>query len=146
MKQPYVYDKAKYHSESIEQHGLPAEHAANHTVVFLRWLIENDLMNEFFHQESEGKIEQFLAGKATIQEVYNWWDCCLIDDMLSKEGNQFAKHYFDFEKGKYLQDYIGLLQGKLPSEFHIEYTEEKYQGMRKIIDRRYKQWKARKKR
>ena len=40
MSSPHVYDKAKYHYETIEQHGLSEEHAANHTVVFLRWLIE----------------------------------------------------------------------------------------------------------
>jgi hypothetical protein len=141
MAPPHVYDKAKYHYESVEEHGLSEEHAANHTVYFLRWLIENDLMSDEFIEESGDEIAKFRAGKATIHDVYNWWDCCLIDDMLSDEGNAFAMHYFDFETGKYLQDYTKLLQGDLPSEFHVEYNEENYQALKKVIDRRYRAWK-----
>lgn len=139
---PHVYDKAKYHYESVEQFGLPEEHAANHTVVFLRWLIENELMNEFFMQESGNTIEKFRAGEAGIHEVYEWWDCCLVDDMLSEEGNKFAIHYFDFEEGQYIHDYIELLQGDLPSEFHIKYNETNYRRMKRVIDSRYEEWKA----
>ena len=62
MNSPHVYDKAKYHDETIEQHGLPEEHAANHTVVFLRWLIENDLMGESFITESGGDDREISRG------------------------------------------------------------------------------------
>ena len=57
--------------------------------------------------------------------------------MLSEEGNAFGMHYFDFERGRYIHDYIETLQGRLPSEFHVDYTEDGYQKMRKVIDRRY---------
>jgi hypothetical protein len=136
----HVYDKAKYHYETVEQHGLTQEHAANHTVFFLRWLMERDLMSKFFVEESRDILEKVRAGRATIYEVYEWWDCCLIDEMLSKEGNRFAMHYFDFDTGKYLQDYAEILQGALPSEFHVDYTEESYQRMKRVIDRRYTEW------
>ncbi len=145
MNSPHVYDKAKYHYETIEQHGLSEEHAANHTVFFLRWLIENNLMSEEFMEDSGDEIAKFRAGGATIHQVYEWWDCCLIDDMLSEEGNGFAMHYFDFDKGKYIHDYIDLLQGSLPSEFHIDYNEANYKRMKEVIDRRYKEWKVPKK-
>ncbi len=144
MKLPHVYDKAKYHHETIEQLGLSQKHAANHTVFFLRWLIEQDLMAKSFVEEEE-ILEKFRAGSSSIHKVYEWWDCCLTDDMLSEEGNKFARHYFDFDNGKYLQDYIETLQGSLPSEFHIDYTEENYQRMKEVIDRRYKEWKLPKK-
>lgn len=141
MNSPHVYDKAKYHSESVDLLGLSEEHAANHTVVFLRWLIENNLMSQEFNEGSGDMLAKFRAGKATIHQVYGWWDWCLIDDMLSDEGNAFAMHYFDFDKGKYLQDYMELLQGKLPSEFHVDYNESNYQRMKEVIDRRYAEWK-----
>jgi hypothetical protein len=146
MNSPHVYDKAKYHYETIEQHGLSEEHAANHTVFFLRWLIENDLMSQEFMEESGDEIAKFHAGQASIHQIYEWWDCCLIDDMLSDQGNAFAMHYFDFEKGEYIHEYIELLQGTLPSEFHIDYNEANYQRMKELIDRRYKEWKKSKKR
>ena len=140
MDSPHVYDKAKYHYDSVEEYGLSEEHAANHSVFFLRWLIENDLMSEEFMEGSDDMLTKFRAGTATIHEVYEWWDCCLIDDMLSDEGNAFARAYFDFDKGKYIQDYIGLLQGKLPSEFHIDYSEANYQRIKEVIHRRYSEW------
>ncbi|HUG11976.1 MAG TPA: hypothetical protein VMM36_13230 [Opitutaceae bacterium] len=141
MKSPHVYDKAKYHHETIEQHGLSDEHAANHTVVFLRWAIERRSMSDFFEKEAMDVLRKFRAGAVGIHEVYEWWDCCLIDDMLSEEGNAFAMHYFDFQEGRYLRDYISTLQRGLPSEFHIDFTEENYGAMKSVIDRRYEEWK-----
>lgn len=142
MSSPHVYDKAKYHYETVEEHGLSEEHADNHTVVFLRWLIENRLMSDFFEKGAEGILRQFRAGEVSVHKVYGWWDHCLVDDMLSKDGNAFAMHYFDFEQGRYLQDYTATLQGHLPSEFHIDFTEDNYQKMRQVIDRRYEEWKS----
>ena len=146
MKSPHVYDKAKYHFETVAEYGLSEEHAANHTVVSLRWLIEHDLMDESFVKESADVLQRFRGGGASIHAVYEWWDCCLVDDMLSDEGNRFAIHYFDFDRGKYLQDYVETLQGELPSEFHVDYNEENYQRMSQVIDRRYREWKTAKKR
>jgi len=139
---PYVYDKAKYHAGSVEAHGLTEEHASNHVVFFLRWLIEHDLMAKWFVEETGGDFEQFRTGKASIHDLYAYWDHCLIDDMLSDEGNAFAMEYFDFENGKYLKDYTRLLQGTLPSEYHILYSEENYARMKDVIDRRYIEWKS----
>jgi hypothetical protein len=140
MPSPHVYDKAKYHYETVEGYGLAQEHAANHTVFFLRWLIENDLMNAWFVEESGDLLDRFRAGGASIHDVYGSWDCCLIDDMLSDDGNKFARHYFDFDRGKYLEDYTKTLQGDLESEFHIEFTEANYRRLKPTIDRRYEAW------
>ena len=140
-RQPYVYDKGKYHDETVDRYGLSEEHAANHTVVFLRWLIERDLMSESFRSEGGDGLEALRAGRTTIHEIYNWWDRCLVDDMLSDEGNAFAMHYFDFERGQYIHDYIRTLQRRLPSEFHVEYSEKNYQAMKAVIDRRFDEWK-----
>ncbi len=142
MDSPHVYDKAKYHYETVDDYGLSEEHASNHTVFFLRWLIDHDLMEKEFTEEDKGLIERFRAGEISIHEVYSWWDCCLVDDMLSEDGNKFAMHYFDFDTGKYLEDYTRTLQGSLPSEFHIDYTEENYQRLKPVIDRRYGEWKS----
>jgi hypothetical protein len=140
--QPVVYDKAKYHDETVEEFGLPEEHAANHTVFFLRWLIEHSLVSSFFQTESADVLNAFRAGKASIHDVYAWWDRCLISDMLSDEGNAFAQAYFDFERGEYLRDYAQVLQRDMPSEFHVAYNEPNYQSMRSVIDARYAAWKA----
>jgi hypothetical protein len=142
MDSPHVYDKAKYHYDSIREHELSDEHAANHTVFFLRWLIEHDLMSQEFMEESVDILNKFRSGTAGIHQIYESWDCCLIDDMLSDEGNAFAMHYFDFEKGEYLQDYAAILQRDLPSEFHVDYSEANYERIQAVIERRYQEWKS----
>jgi hypothetical protein len=85
---------------------------------------------------------KFRSGEISLYAVYDWWDRCLISDMLTDAGNAFAMHYFDFERGKYLEDYTSTLQGPLPSVFHIPYTEENCQKFKQVIDRRYEEWKA----
>jgi hypothetical protein len=145
MNSPHVYDKAKYHLNSIEEYGLSQEHASNHTVVFLRWLIENEMMSDFFEEESGVLMQNYRANEATIHAVYEWWDCSLADEMLSEEGNSFALHYFDFDKGIYIHDYIATLQRNLPTEYHIDYSEENFQKIKQVIDRRYSEWKKPKK-
>jgi hypothetical protein len=141
MESPYLYDKADYHYESIQQYGLSEEHAENHTVVFFRWLIEQRMLSAFFEREAADILRKFRSGETTIHQVYGWCDWCLVDDMLSEEGNAFAVHYFDFKRGKYIRDYITALQRGLPTEFHIDYSEANYQTMKRIIDRRYAEWK-----
>jgi hypothetical protein len=140
MSDPHVYDKAKYHYETIEKLGLPEEHASNHTVPMLRWLIENELMSEFFISECSDELDRLRAGDLSIHDIYGWWDRCLISDMLTDKGNAFALHYFDFEKGAYLKDYCATLQGSLPSEFHVSYSDENYLKLKPLMDAAFSRW------
>ena len=141
MKPPPSYDKGKYHYETVREEGLPDEHAANHTMYFLRWLIERDLTSEFFREEGKEPLEGFRKGDFTIHEVYGWWDEVLVGDMLSDEGNAFAMAYFDFDKGAYMADYEATLLGDYESTWHIPFSEAHYAKMKAVIDRRYEEWK-----
>lgn len=91
-------------------------------------------------------LRSLHEGRATTHDIYEWWDGCLILDMLSEEGNAFAMHYFGFEHGRYMQDYKRTLQRRLPTEYHVAYTEDGYTRLRQVIDRRYQEWKAPRKR
>jgi hypothetical protein len=139
---PFVYDKAKYHDQSVEEQGLPGHHAYHHTTYFLSWLVKNRLMSEWFEQEGKAEIARYRAGEISINELYEWWDCCLISDMLSERGNAFARDYFDFDKGKYVADYEKHLLGDLPTVFHLPYTAEREAVIHRVIDERYAAWKA----
>jgi len=136
----YVYDKAEYHDDTVRDLGLPEEHAANHTVFFLRWLIEHSLMSKFFEEESPDILSAFREGRVSIHAVYEWWDQCLVEDMLSDDGNAFAQAYFDFDHGEYVKDYVRVLQRDLQSQFHVPYTEENYQAISAVIDNRFGAW------
>jgi hypothetical protein len=140
MSDVYVYDKAKYHNESIFEHGLAEEHAANHAVPILRWFIENDLMCEKFISSSLNEIAEFKAGKMTIHELYFRLGNCLTSTMFSKRGNDFAMYYFDFQRGNYIKDYRVTLQGSLPTELHISYSDDNYKRLKPLIDSAFSRW------
>lgn len=141
MTESIVYDKAKYHYDGDYPKDLPEEKAFVHTGMFLGWIIDKGLYSEEFAQEAE-QIELFKQRKITGAKVYEWWDGTLIDDMLNEEGNAFAQYYFDFQKGKYLEDYEEVLAGDLPSLYHVEDSWENYASIKKRIDQRHEDWKA----
>lgn len=141
MLSSYIYDKAEYHYETVEQYGLPRTHASIHVLPILRWFIEHDLMSDFFHSTCADEIAAYRRGDISIQALYEWWDECLAGEMVSDEGNAFGQEYFDFSKGKYIADYVELLQGNLPSEFHVQFDEANYSVLKRRIDERYRQWK-----
>ena len=138
---PVVYDKAKYHLDSVLQLELPEEQSAVHTAFFLGWLMDNDLCSEEFIEDSGTQIEEYKQRKKTALEVYARWDYCLADDMLNDDGNAFAQSYFDFSTGKYIDDYVALLARKLRSEFHVPYTWKNQKKIGHQISKRYVDWK-----
>ena len=143
MSSTFVYDKAEYHYETVDQYGLSRSHASNHALPILRWFIENDLMSEDFLSMCADEIAAYRRGEMSVRDIYESWDECLAGEMVSDAGNAFGQEYFDFSKGKYISDYVELLQAGLPSEFHVEYDEANYAILKRRIDERYRQWKNR---
>ncbi|MDJ0916905.1 MAG: hypothetical protein QNJ05_04010 [Woeseiaceae bacterium] len=137
---PVVYDKAKYHFDSVQELGLPDEQAYVHTAFFLGWLMENDLCSKEFVDDSCEQIEAYKRRETTALDVYAAWDGCLVDDMLSETGNAFAASYFDFSNGKYIDDFAELLVRKMKSEFHVPYTWENQAKINHRIGKRYRDW------
>jgi hypothetical protein len=143
MGEVKAYDKSKWHAETVAEYGLLEEHASHHIVFFFRWCIERgfetDQLRTEFPDEYSGVREGRLSAVEYFERLY---DGCLIDDMLTDEGNAFASAYFDYDTGRYLDDLIATLKGDLPSEYHIPYNEETYARMKAVIDKRYAAWKA----
>jgi hypothetical protein len=99
--------------------------------------VDHDMITKDFLPETEEFKERMITGA----KVYESLDGCLIDYMLTDEGNRFAVDYFDFDRGKYLADYEELLAKSLPSLYHVEDTWENYEIISKKIDERYADWK-----
>ena len=137
---PVVYDKAKYHLDSIKEFGLAEEQSAVHTAFFLGWLMDNDLCSAEFIDDSREDIAAYKRRETTALEVYARWDYCLVDGMLHDKGNAFAQSYFDFSAGKYIDDFFELLARKLPSEYHVPYTWKNQQKINHRISKRYADW------
>lgn len=135
-----IYDKAKYHDDSVSELGLDYRQTFMHTGLFLGWLIDRDLLNEEFWEGAK-EIQAFRQRQKTGPQVYEWTDGVLIDGMLNEEGNAFAQSYFDFEKGQFVSDYEELMSAGLPSFFHVKDTWENYEKLKRRIDQRYEDWK-----
>jgi len=141
MNTPIIYDKAKYHFESIKINGLPEIHAYIHTGLFLGWLIENSLLDHEFLEGVSNDIQRFIKREISGPELFSMWDGVLDDEMLNDDGNKFTHIYFDFKNGQYIYDYIKYLAEDLPSEFHVQDTWENYEKAKIFIDEGYERWK-----
>ena len=128
----HVYDKAKYHEASVEEQGLPTHYSENHTLFFLRWIIERNLISDLFRA-----ILNENPNKST-PDIYRLFGGCFTSEMPSSLGNAFVMDYF--ENGEYLNEYAALLQKDLPTYWHIPYSEENYEELQPMLDDRYKAW------
>ena len=142
MAEAHVYDKAKYHYGGNYPDDLPKEQAFVHTGMFLGWILDNDLYDSDFWQNEAGYIASFKAREMTGAKVYGYaCDGALVDELLNAEGNAFARQYFDFEHGKYVDDYDEVLGDDLPSLYHVEDTWENYERIARRISARFAEWK-----
>jgi hypothetical protein len=141
MNPPIVYDKAKYHTESVAQAGLKEGQEFVHTGMFLGWLIDHDLLEARFAAEWAEDVAAFRARKLTGPKLFQRWDGVLVDDMLSDRGNAFSKVYFDFEKGAFIADYqraFGVSGGN--DFFGVSDSWENYEKIKLLVDSAYERW------
>lgn len=147
------YDDASWHYEGGFPASLPNENGATHIGMFLAWCIENDLISDWLREEAEEEIQQVKEGKLSGADfLISVCDEKLLDEDLSEIGNVFAQDYYeddtDFgEKfASYTDDYINTLdREELESFYQIENTPENYQLLKKVIDKRFQDWKKYKK-
>jgi hypothetical protein len=142
MNQPKAYDKSKWHDEAVAKFGLPQEHASHHIVFFFRWCIEHEFVSDWLRTELPEDYAAVREGRLSALDYFEKLDRCLIDDMLTDECNAFAAAYFDYERGRYIEDMIGTLKGSLPSEYHIPFNDDTYGRIKQVIDGRYAAWKT----
>jgi hypothetical protein len=140
-KGPTPYDKAAYYLDDVRALGLSDEYAENHTLLYLRWLIENKLMSSDYLEETAEVLSEWRVGKATIRDVYRFWGSALMDDMLSSEANAFTSVYYAAERRGFIGDCSAVFEGKLASPYHLEYSEANYQQIKPVLDRRFQEWK-----
>ncbi len=135
------YDNAKYHLETVDEFELPEIHAFIHGGLYLGWIIENEFLDGDFLVHFMGDVQKFKKRELTGPELLWKWDGALTDDMFNDEGNKFSKYYFDFENGRYIEDYTEMLAKELPSPFHVKDTWDNFNKLSTVISERHKQWK-----
>jgi hypothetical protein len=136
----YVFDKAKFHDNSIRQLGLDEVQAYVHTGLFFAWLVDNGLMSDFFIKETGSEVEKLKARKISPATIYRNWDGVLLGEMLSEKGFNFALSYFDFDKGTYMVDYEKVFNVTGDKVFTVKDTWDNYEKIKPVIDVVYKKW------
>ena len=143
---PHVYDKAKYHAHVLaHEYGFDQdtadEQAAAPTAFFFGWLASRGLLRDDWAKSARHRIAEYNERRITAVELWGWFDRCLIDSMLSDEGNAFTRFYFRFEdEPGYYADLTATLAADLPSYSHVPYTFENQARIDAVIDARHAQW------
>lgn len=136
-----VYDKGKYHDESVRQERLPRRHADHHIVFFLRWLIENDLVGPAMTEGRDGRdLSKYQRGRRSIFWLFGRWDRWFVSDMVAPDARPFVDAYVDYDRGAYLADYKEILVGDLPSIFAVRYNDANYRPLAERISQRWRQY------
>lgn len=132
------YDAADwYYDEAFQATGLPEQHTAHHIVYFMRWLEEKGALTDEFWSELDRGARTFPA------DLSPWGDIAFIDYMVKPEWRPFVEAYYGAPVSRrYLEDYSSALQGKLPTTFHIRFTDEGYAKLRPELEERLAEWRA----
>ncbi|MVN87280.1 hypothetical protein GO986_10905 [Deinococcus sp. HMF7620] len=131
------YDKAKWHYDGDFPPELPPSQGFVHTGMFISWLAGRNLLADGLAAEAIRTRQQ------TGAQVFEAWGGVLTSEMLTAEGNAFARHYYASETGggEYLNDYFNLFDD-LPSFYHVPDTWDNAARVAGLIDERYAEWQA----
>lgn len=163
MLESDLLDLSDDHQETLESKQLPVDTlaACSHLAIFLRWMIEHDLLCEDFlltHEEVLRAVRQGrYAGDLRVFMNYKLQGC-LLGRFFSAEGQAFAAWYYHFDPEEdqhcypadvdaYALAYFG--EEKYNSEefqdeayLFVPWDESYYRGLARVIDEKYRLWKA----
>lgn len=155
----FIMDGAKAHLESIGEKSLPVDKitAYNHLAIYLRWCMEHDLMSADFLQRYGMLVGQTKAHpeKVLLREfLRDVLGGLLLLSYFNEQGAAFADYYYGKGDAPYfpadIDDYSMAYFGEAryhSDEFQDEaylfvpFDEDYYQGMARVIDRRWSAWK-----
>jgi hypothetical protein len=135
-----TYDRAEYHKQAVSDEELDADQAFVHTGMFVGWLVDEKLLSEAFMAGVGPACEQFVARELTGPALYKLWKGELREDMLGDVANAFARDYFDFKTGLYLEDYAELLAPNGATLLAVEDNWQHYETLSQRLGERYREW------
>lgn len=138
------YDDASWHCEGDFPKDLESTAAATHTGMFVTWAFLSGLAGAIHLEDFPDDIlrleaRQLTPGKFFLQTC----DGKFTDEDLNEEGNEFARDYFDFQRGSYLKDYEQVLAHHLPSLYHVADTWDNFDKLKPALDQRFSEWMSR---
>lgn len=156
-------DDGREHAQKIIDKKLPLEELAGyqHLAIFLRWLIQRDLLCGEFRAQHGAMMEAVKAGRydgdlrAFVRDELGG---ALTTGILSEEGAVFVRwyygycvreeHYYPCDVDRYALEYFGEERFNSPeyqdeAYLFIPWDEGYYRAMADKIEGRYQAWKRR---
>lgn len=122
---------------------LPNAAGGTHVGMFVAWWLLNGLGGEIHTEELSDILERLKKRERTPGAwFFQACDGKFTDEDLFEEGNDFAKSYFDFDVGQYLDDYQNSVGSGLPSLYHVTDACQTFDVLSPIIQGRYQEWKT----
>ena len=163
-----IIDDAAWHIDSLREKKLPVDeiNAYNHLAIYMRWCMENDLMSGpffFRHVNIVDDIKDNGAAAAVDLRAFirDSEDIrgCMITPYFNDTGAAFTQYYYAHDENggfpadidSYAEEYVIKNYGRERFEsgefqdepyLFVPYTEEYYQNMKKLMDRRFCHWLA----
>jgi hypothetical protein len=136
-----IYDDASWHKGGDFPADLPPEAAATHAGIYLAWALLAGLGGEYHVVDSAEDLERLQARKLTPGEYFlAVCDGKLTDEDFSKEGNAFARAYYQQDGASFIRDYQEFLAKGLRSEYHVPDSWTSYDKLQPVLDRRLANW------
>lgn len=141
MTEDIVFDKAKWHYGGNFPSELKNYQAFVHTGFYLGWIIINKMTNEDFRKEYSEAITLINQRKLSPVQFYqDSLDGVFNSEILTKEGVEFTKNYFELESGLYLKDYEIVFCKNAPTLYHVKDTWNNFNTICDLIARRYRKY------
>jgi len=138
-----VFDKAKWHLNDEFPKELDQYQSYVHTGLYVAWLVDNNLYDEVFKSKNDEAVLKLLKRQTSPVKFYELQlDGVFDSEGLTQEAIKFTNYYFDFENGKYLEDYFSILDpdDELPSLFHVIDSWENYENLKPVLNERLSEW------
>lgn len=135
-----ILDKTKYHSEGDFPVGISQSQAFLPGGMFVAWCCLNGLLSVQTARDFDYECEALSLRNTSPCTLYRAFGGVFFESHLSDKGLSFAKFYFDFEDGAYLDDFIDVLAEDLPSVYHAVDDWGNYDRLSAVINRRYHDW------
>ncbi|PQJ18321.1 DUF7832 domain-containing protein [Nonlabens tegetincola] len=135
------YDDTSWHYDGDFPQHLSKKNAATHIGMFLKWIIENDFISEYYKIKYDEEIALVNQNKITgAQFLIQYCD----EKLTADEINNYIKPFVDFYyEEKYLEDYCIHLANAIDKDdsiYTVKDTTKNYNTIKKAVSDRYQQW------
>lgn len=163
-----IIDDAEWHVDSLRKKKIPVDeiNAYNHLAIYMRWCMENDLMSGPFFFRHVNVVDDIKengpAANVDLRAFIRDSDDirgCMITPYFDETGAAFTEYYYAHDRhggypsdvDDYAEEYVIKHYGRERFEsgefqdepyLFVPYTEEYYQNMKRIIDRRFNNWRV----